>query len=132
MRSNVLSASVIVAMILGSAAIADTYAATPPVVPAVTAAPAATTPVVAASTTPATTPAATPAKTPVMVAASPSDVSGVITSINTKHLIVMIGGLKYHLPKGFDLSGFKVGEKVNVTFTLSGNKHEVSKMAAAV
>ena len=128
MRSNVLSASVIVAMILGSAAIADTYAATPPVVPAVTAAPAATTPVVAASTTPA----ATPAKTPVMVAASPSDVSGVITSINTKHLVVMIGGLKYHLPKGFDLSGFKVGEKVNVTFKMSGNKHEVSKMAAAV
>ena len=128
MRSNVLSASVIVAMILGSAAIAGTYSATTPAAPAVTAAPAATTPVVAASTTPA----ATPAKTPVMVAASPSDVSGVITSINTKHLVVMIGGLKYHLPKGFDLSGFKVGEKVNVTFTLSGNKHEVSKMAAAV
>ena len=104
MRSNILAATVIAAMTLGGAAFAATTA-----------------PTTAAATT-------TTAKAP----ATPASMTGAITSINTKGNYVVIKGWKYHLPKGFDLTGFKVGENVAVTFTMSGKKHEVSSMKAAV
>ena len=115
MRSTLLTATLIAAVTLGGAAFAGTSSTT---------AATATSTVVAPATT---------TKAPVVAAkATPSDMSGTIKSINTKLLYVVIGGWKYHLPKGFDLTGFKVGEKVTVTFTMSGKKHEVSTMKAAV
>ena len=110
MRSNILPAALIAAMTLAGSAFAGTTAAT--------------------TTAPATAAAATTmaAKAP----ATPAGLSGTIGSINTKLLYVVINGWKYHLPKGFDLTSFKVGEKVLVTYTMSGKKHEVSSMKAAV
>ena len=104
MRSNLLPIALLAAITLGGAAFAGTTAAT------------------------GTTPVASVAQ----AAATPADLTGSIKSINSKGGYVVINGWKYHLPKGFDLTGFKVGEKVLVTFTMNGNKHEVSAMKAAV
>lgn len=107
MRMNFLPLVVIAGLTFGGAAFADTTAATT--------APAATT---------------TMAKPAV---ATPADVSGTITKISTgSHYIVLSNGAKYHFAKSYSLSSLKVGDKVTVTYTMSGKKHEASAVKAAV
>lgn len=74
----------------------------------------------------------TTAKPVAAAAASASnDTQGTITKISAKGNYVVIGGWKYHLPKGFSLKGFKVGEKVSVTYVLKGKHHDATAMTAA-
>jgi hypothetical protein len=60
------------------------------------------------------------------------DVSGTIKKISTKAgYVVLSNGIKYHLPKGFALGDFKVGEKVSVSYEMKGKLHEATAMKAA-
>lgn len=103
MRSKILSVCVIAAMTLGGAAFAGT------------------------TTTKSTTmPAAATAS-----ASASKDAQGTITKISAKGNYVVVGGWKYHLPKGFSLSGFKVGEKVSISYVLKGKHHQATSMSAA-
>lgn len=113
MRSKFLPLVIIAGMTFGGAAFAGTTATT------------ATAPAATASTT---AKAATKASMPMTV----KDVSGTIKKINTKAgFVVLSNGVKYHLPKGFDLTGFKVGEKVSVSYEMKGKLHEATAMKAA-
>ena len=103
MRSKILSVCVIAAMTLGGAAYAGT-------------------------TTKASTAAAT---TTSASASAGKETQGAITKINAKGNYVVVGGWKYHLPKGFSLKGFKVGEKVSISYVLKGKHHDVTSMTAA-
>lgn len=103
MRSKILSVCVIAAMTLGGAAFAGTT-----------------------STKAATTMAATSVS-----ASAGKDAQGTITKISAKGNYVVVGGWKYHLPKGFSLNGFKVGEKVSISYVLKGKHHDVTAMTAA-
>ena len=90
-----------------------------------------------AGTTATTTTTTAPAKTTMTttttkVAATPGTTSGTIKSISTKgDYVVLSDGWKYHVSKTFSLKEFKVGQKVSVSYTLSGKKHEVTSMTAA-
>lgn len=113
MRSKFLPLVVIAGMTFGGAAFAGTTATT-----AATPAPAAT------ATTKATTKASMTMTT--------KDTSGTIKKINTKAgYVVLSNGVKYHLPKGFSLTDFKVGQKVSVTYEMKGKLHEATAMKAA-
>lgn len=80
------------------------------------------------TTAPVTTPAA---KVATPVAATSAEVSGVIKKVNLKHrYIVLDNGVRYHLAKGFEISGLKRGEKVQVTYTVKGKVHEASMVKA--
>ncbi len=111
MRSNILTLTLLAGMTLGGAAFAGTTA-----------------PKVAAPKAAAmmTTKAATMTK----VAATKT--TGTITKIDAKALFVVLSdGHRYHVPAGFALTGFKVGEKVAVTFETKGKHHNVTAMTAA-
>lgn len=61
-----------------------------------------------------------------------TDTSGTIKAIDAKALTVTLeDGTVFYLPAGFKLDGFKVGEKVMVTWDMMGDKHEVSAMKAS-
>ena len=80
------------------------------------------------TTAPVTTPMA---KVATPVAATSAEVSGVIKKVNLKHrFIVLDNGVRYHLAKGFEISGLKRGEKVQVTYTVKGKVHEASMVKA--
>ncbi len=103
MRSKILTLTLLAAMTFGGAAFAATTA---PKVPAVTA----TAATMAASAT----------------------ATGTITKINAKALFVVLSdGYRYHLPAGFALKGYKVGEKVAITYQMKGKLHDVTAMKAA-
>lgn len=106
MRTKILPLLLVAGMTFGGAAFAGTTATT----------------TAKAATTMATT----------KVAMTPGSTSGTIKSISSKHnYIVLSDGWKYHLAAGFSLKDFKVGEKVSVSYTLKGKKHEVTAMTAA-
>lgn len=112
MRTKILPLLLVAGMTFGGAAFAGTTATT-----------------TAATTKAATTMATTMATT--KVAMTPGSTSGTIKSISSKHnYIVLSDGWKYHLAAGFSLKDFKVGEKVSVSYTLKGKKHEVTAMTA--
>lgn len=111
MLKNILPVAAIAAMVFGGAAFAGTTAVVP-------AAPAAT--------TSATAPAAT-----TMAAMTPTVTEGVIKSIGSKNLyVVLTNGNRYHFAKGFALTAFKVGEKVSVTWEWKDKRHAASAMTA--
>lgn len=112
MRSKFLPLVVIAGMTFGGAAFAGTTATT----------------ATAPAATAATTTKATKASMPMTV----KDVSGTIKKINTKAgYVVLSNGIKYHLPKGFSLTEFKVGQKVSVSYEMKGKLHEATAMKAA-
>ncbi len=62
--------------------------------------------------------------------ASPMMTDGVIKSINTKtHVITLVDGTSYVLPKGMKTKHLKVGEKVAVAWEAKGKTNEVSKIS---
>ncbi|MGV8986989.1 MAG: DUF1344 domain-containing protein [Cypionkella sp.] len=64
--------------------------------------------------------------------AAGADTSGAIKSIDTKAMTVTLAdGTTYHLPAGFKLGAFKVGEKVTITSETKGTLHEATAMKAA-
>ena len=66
------------------------------------------------------------------VLASPTDTSGVIKSIDAKAMTVALAdGSTYHLPTGFDLKAFKVGEKVVVSWEAKGAMKEATALKAS-
>ena len=104
MRSNILTLTLMAAMSLGGAAFAGTTA---PKAPAVMTTTAATH--VAAVTT-----------------------EGTITKISAKGLFVVLSdGWRYHVAKSFAIQGFKLGEKVTVTYDMTGKHRVVTAMTAA-
>ena len=57
---------------------------------------------------------------------------GVIKSIDKKtHSITLADGTAYVLPKSFNFKSLKVGEKVDVVWTLKGTERDASKVTAA-
>ena len=61
-----------------------------------------------------------------------ADVSGDITSIdNTANTITLKDGSVYTSPKDVDISKFKVGEKVNMSYDKSGDKKMITKIKEA-
>ncbi len=106
MRLNMLSVALTAALSLGGAAFAGTT-----------------------TTTTTSTTMMTPKVAEVMAPATKTET---IRSINAKGMYVVLkDGWKYHLPAGFKLAGFKVGEKVTVTYTISHLHHQVSALSAA-
>ncbi|MBI1171206.1 DUF1344 domain-containing protein [bacterium] len=64
--------------------------------------------------------------------ASISNATGAIKSMDTKAMTVTLAdGTTYHLPAGFKLSTFKVGEKVSITWEAKGALHEATGMKAS-
>ena len=64
--------------------------------------------------------------------AATSNAAGAIKSIDTKAMTVTLAdGSTYHLPAGFKLDGFKVGEKVSITWEAKGALHEATGMKAS-
>ncbi len=60
-----------------------------------------------------------------------TDTTGVIKAIDVTALTVTLeDGTVYYLPAGFKLDGFKVGEKVTITWDMKGDKHEATAMKA--
>ncbi|MBI1171205.1 DUF1344 domain-containing protein [bacterium] len=111
MRSKFLPLLIVAGMTFGGAAFAGTTATTTT-----------TAPTMSSSTKVAAT----------KVAATPATASGTIKSVSTKHMYVVLSdGHKYHLPTGFSLKDFKVGEKVSVTYVMKGKMHMASAMSAA-
>ena len=103
MRSNILTLTLLAGLSLGGAAFAGTTSAT--------------TSAVTASTT---------------TMAAPATATGTITKINAKGLyIVLSDGWRYHVAADFSLKGFKVGEKVAITYEMKGKHHTVTAMTAA-
>ena len=106
MRSNILTLTLtlMAAMSLGGAAYAGTTAPKAPSVMATTAA--------------------------MKVAAVTTE--GTIQKISAKGLFVVLSdGWRYHLAKDFAIKGFKLGEKVTVTYDMSGKHRVVTAMTAA-
>jgi hypothetical protein len=63
--------------------------------------------------------------------ASPTTTDGVIKSMDAKtHMITLADGTSYMLPKTFDASKIKVGEKVAVVWQLQGKINEASSVKA--
>lgn len=64
--------------------------------------------------------------------AAATDTSGVIKSIDAKAMTVTLAdGSTYHLPAGFKLGTFKVGEKVVVSWEAKGELKEAAGMKAS-
>ncbi len=64
--------------------------------------------------------------------AASTDTAGTIKSIDAKAMTVTLAdGTTYHLPAGFKLDGFKVGEKVDVTWDAKGSLKDATGMKAA-
>ena len=66
------------------------------------------------------------------VLAASTDTSGVIKSIDTKAMTVVLeDGTTYHLPAGYDVKPFKVGEKVVVSWEMKGTLKEATALKAS-
>lgn len=64
--------------------------------------------------------------------AAATDTAGTIKSIDAKAMTVTLAdGTTYHLPAGFKLGAFKVGEKVSVTWEAKGALKDAMAMKAA-
>jgi Cu/Ag efflux protein CusF len=64
--------------------------------------------------------------------ANAADATGVIKSIDTvKDTITLADGATYHAPSSVQLSSFKIGQKVAITYSQSNGKMEVSAMKPA-
>lgn len=64
-------------------------------------------------------------------AATDHTVTGTLKAIDAKAETVTLGKTVYHFAKGFDLSGFKVGEKVTLTYHISKKLDVGTKLVAA-
>ena len=65
-------------------------------------------------------------------AASAADVVGVIKSIDSaKEMVTLDNGSSYTAPSSMKLSDFKVGQKVDLTYSGSGAKMEISAIKPA-
>ena len=63
--------------------------------------------------------------------AASTDTTGVIKSIDEKAMTVALeDGTIYHLPAGYDLKPFKVGEKVVVSWEMKGTLKEATALKA--
>jgi hypothetical protein len=61
-----------------------------------------------------------------------ADAIGTIKSLDAaKNVVTLDNGATYDIAKGVSLSGFKVGEKVNVTYTQSGKMMNASAITPA-
>jgi Cu/Ag efflux protein CusF len=61
-----------------------------------------------------------------------ADAKGVIKSIDTaKDMMTLDSGATYWAPSSIKLSSFKVGEKVDVTYTQANGKMEISAVKPA-
>lgn len=115
MTSKFLPFAVIASVMMGGAAFAGTTTASTATAPAAS----------------ASMPAKTTASAPVKVVSKIKESKGVIKSIDAKAMTVTLaGGKVYHLPAGFNVAGFKVGEKVQVTWSAKGKLHEATGMTA--
>jgi len=66
------------------------------------------------------------------VLAASTDTTGVIKSIDAKAMTVMLeDGTTFHLPAGYDVKPFKVGEKVVVSWEMKGTLKEASALKAS-
>ena len=67
-----------------------------------------------------------------MSVALAANATGTIKSIDaTKETVTLSDGSTYAAPPSMKLSSFKVGQKVDVTYTQSGGKMEMSAMKPA-
>ena len=65
-------------------------------------------------------------------AAYAADATGTIKSLDVaKNVVTLDNGATYDIVKGVSLSGFKVGEKVKLTYTQSGKMMDASAIAPA-
>lgn len=65
-------------------------------------------------------------------AAYAAQASGTIKSLDTaKDMITLDNGATYDVAKGVSLAGFKVGEKVTVTYTQSGKMMDATAIKPA-
>lgn len=65
------------------------------------------------------------------VLAAPTDTKGVIKSIDTKAMtLILADGTTYKLPVGYDVKPFKVGQKVVVTWEMKGTLKEATALTA--
>jgi Cu/Ag efflux protein CusF len=65
-------------------------------------------------------------------AAYAADATGTIKTLDAaKNMVTLDNGAAYDVAKGVSLSGFKVGEKVKVTYTQSGKMMDASAIAPA-
>lgn len=63
--------------------------------------------------------------------AAPMATEGTIKAIDAKaNSVTLSDGVTYLLPKGFKLQGFKVGEKVRLSWQMQGSVHEAESMVA--
>jgi Cu/Ag efflux protein CusF len=61
-----------------------------------------------------------------------ADATGKIKSLDTsKDMITLDNGSSYMAPKGMNLSNFKVGEKVTVSYTKAGDKMDATSIKPA-
>lgn len=66
-------------------------------------------------------------------AAYAADATGKIKTLDpAKDMVTLDNGATYDLTKGVSLSGFKVGEKVKITYTQSGKMMNASAITPAV
>lgn len=66
------------------------------------------------------------------VLAASTDTTGVIMSIDAKAMTVVLeDGTTYHLPAGYDVKPFKVGEKVVVSCEMKGTLKEATALKAS-
>jgi Cu/Ag efflux protein CusF len=64
--------------------------------------------------------------------ASAADATGVIKSIDAaKDMVTLDNGSSYTAPSTVKLTNFKVGQKVEITYTQSNGKMEISAMKPA-
>jgi Cu/Ag efflux protein CusF len=65
-------------------------------------------------------------------AAYAADATGTIKSLNVaKDRVTLDNGATYDIAKGVNLSGFKVGEKIKLTYTQSGKMMNATAIAPA-
>ena len=61
-----------------------------------------------------------------------ADATGMIKSVNTtKDMITLDNGATYDVAKGVDLTNFKAGDKVTVTYTQSGKMMDATAITHA-
>ncbi|WP_334195071.1 DUF1344 domain-containing protein [Pararhodobacter sp.] len=66
------------------------------------------------------------------VLAAPTETTGVIKSIDAKAMTVELAdGTTYHLPAGYDVKPFKVGEKVVVSWEMKGTLKEATALKSS-
>jgi Cu/Ag efflux protein CusF len=61
-----------------------------------------------------------------------ADATGIIKSLDvTKDMVTLDNGSTYLAPKNVNLSNFKVGEKVTVSYTKAGDKMDITTIKPA-